>query len=158
MFQAWKRIFTVYKQGEKTMFTRIAGRSRLGKQFICAKCKNPRRAKCLTGIYAKNQKLKYGVDECSSCINFLTEIVPGTALAVFAFRGLTNRSNKNIAPVFSSRRRQSSLPTPPLLQTSFKIKNPPLSGFPILNGRGGGIRTHDLTVPNRARYHLRYAP
>ena len=30
------------------------------------------------------------------------------------------------------------------------------SGF--LNGRGGGIRTHDLTVPNRARYHLRYAP
>lgn len=26
------------------------------------------------------------------------------------------------------------------------------------NGRGGGIRTHDLTVPNRARYHLRYAP
>ena len=28
----------------------------------------------------------------------------------------------------------------------------------FLNGRGGGIRTHDLTVPNRARYHLRYAP
>ena len=26
------------------------------------------------------------------------------------------------------------------LQTSFKIKNPPLSGFPILNGRGGGMR------------------
>ncbi len=28
----------------------------------------------------------------------------------------------------------------------------------LKNGRGGGIRTHDLTVPNRARYHLRYAP
>ena len=26
------------------------------------------------------------------------------------------------------------------------------------NGRGGGIWTHDLTVPNRARYQLRYAP
>ena len=30
--------------------------------------------------------------------------------------------------------------------------------FLLVNGRGGGIRTHDLTVPNRARYHLRYAP
>ena len=28
----------------------------------------------------------------------------------------------------------------------------------LLNFRGGGIRTHDLTVPNRARYQLRYAP
>lgn len=25
--------------------------------------KNPRRARCLTGIYANNSKLKYGVDE-----------------------------------------------------------------------------------------------
>jgi hypothetical protein len=24
--------------------------------------------------------------------------------------------------------------------------------------RGGGVRTHDLLVPNQARYQLRYAP
>ena len=34
----------------------------------------------------------------------------------------------------------------------------PLAKGVFSNGRGGGIRTHDLTVPNRARYHLRYAP
>ena len=28
---------------------------------------------------------------------------------------------------------------------------------PFLSGRGDGIRTHDLLVPNQARYHLRYA-
>ncbi len=47
--------------------------------------KNPRWELILTGIYAIKSKLKYGVDECSFCINFLTEILPGTALAVFAF-------------------------------------------------------------------------
>lgn len=44
------------------------------------------------------------------------------------------------------------LPGKSIKQKSRLVK----SGF--LNGRGGGIRTHDLTVPNRARYHLRYAP
>ena len=57
--------------------------------------KNPRRDLILTGIYAENQKLKYGVDESSSCINFLTEILPGTALAVFAFRGLRTLKQKH---------------------------------------------------------------
>ena len=28
---------------------------------------------------------------------------------------------------------------------------------PFLSGRGDGIRTHDLLVPNQARYQLRYA-
>ena len=28
----------------------------------------------------------------------------------------------------------------------------------FLNGRAGGIRTHDLVVPNDARYQLRYSP
>ena len=29
--------------------------------------------------------------------------------------------------------------------------------FVCNHGRGDGIRTHDLLVPNQARYHLRYA-
>jgi hypothetical protein len=28
----------------------------------------------------------------------------------------------------------------------------------FLNGRAGGARTHDLVVPNDARYQLRYSP
>ena len=44
----------------------------------------------------------------SSCVNFLTEIAPGTALAVFAFRG-SARSNKNIAPGFSLSRNTKQL-------------------------------------------------
>jgi len=34
--------------------------------------KNPRRAKCLTGIYAINLKLKYGADEMRSQVALLT--------------------------------------------------------------------------------------
>lgn len=30
--------------------------------------------------------------------------------------------------------------------------------FEIKSSRGGGVRTHDLLVPNQARYQLRYAP
>ena len=38
-----------------------------------------------------------------------------------------------------------------------KEVKPSLDKFHYLFGRGDGIRTHDLMVPNHARYQLRYA-
>ena len=34
----------------------------------------------------------------------------------------------------------------------------PSPHFTNKSSRGGGVRTHDLLVPNQARYQLRYAP
>ena len=39
----------------------------------------------------------------------------------------------------------------------FSAKTTEIRSRPHLS-RGGGVRTHDLLVPNQARYQLRYAP
>lgn len=53
-----------------------------------------------TKIYPALGGVKFLVGIDSPCVNFLTEISPGPALAVFAFRALP--SNKNIAADFES--------------------------------------------------------
>lgn len=67
-------------------------------------------------------------------------------------------------PIFCAQTKTSLRTSPPdagkavcLLRHPNK-KGTAVKQFLLVNGRGGGIRTHDLTVPNRARYHLRYAP
>ena len=90
---------------------------------------------------------KYGVLNRSCDPAILPGREKGPLKAFFA--GLINYSKTNID------KNQAKTPT-----RAGKIRQQKsrlvISGF--LNGRGGGIRTHDLTVPNRARYHLRYAP
>ena len=63
------------------------------------------------------------------CINFLTEILPGPALAVFAFRPVP--SNSHNAAGFKSRRNTKQLV---LLQLSINLKTPRKCG--VLNFYG----------------------
>ena len=51
-------------------------------------------------------------------------------------------------------------PTAPSLRGTAELENeksPPEGGL-IYRGRGGGIRTHDLFVPNEARYQAALRP
>lgn len=68
------------------------------------------------------------------CINFLTEILPGPALAVFAFRPVA--SNSHNAAGFKSRRNTKQLVLP---QLSINLKTPRKCG--VLNFYGEGGRT-----------------
>ena len=68
------------------------------------------------------------------CINFLTEILPGPALAVFAFRPVA--SNSHNAAGFKSRRNTKQLVLP---QLSINLKTPRKCG--VLNFYGEGARS-----------------
>ena len=67
------------------------------------------------------------------CINFLTEILPGPALAGFAFRPVA--SNSHNAAGFKSRRNTKQLM---LLRISINLKTPRKCG--VLNFYGEGAR------------------
>ena len=84
----------------------------------------------------KNPQLGWGIFICSKWSgrrDSPTENAFGSDLAVFAFRGI--RSNKNIAPAFSSRRRQSCLPA-----LKIKEKKTRICEVYCAKRRGSGIR------------------
>ena len=94
----------------------------------------------------KNRK-KYGVPNRSCDPAILPTREKGPKRAFFA--GLIN---------YSKTRMDKNQTKTPTREGKIREQKSRLLKSGFLNGRGGGIRTHDLTVPNRARYHLRYAP
>ena len=76
------------------------------------------------------------------CINFLTEILRGPALAVFAFRSLAVRSNSDIAAGFKSLRDAKQLASLP----TRKFKIPPKRGYFKFTRRGRDLNPRNLAV------------
>ena len=73
------------------------------------------------------------------CINFLTEILPGPALAVFAFQPMASNSHNAVG--LKSRRNTKQLM---LLQLSINLKTPRKCG--VLNFYGEGVRRTPVGV------------
>ena len=87
---------------------------------------------------------------------FLVEV---TGLAPWADAHGKQRVSAVLSSVDTSDLRKLCLLASPRIpyRLSLTYKKGRAKKLSLFCGRGDGIRTHDLLVPNQARYHLRYA-